>query len=73
VIIIDEEHETVYKQAEGAVRYNAKHAAIMRAKMENAIVVLGSATPSIESYYLAKSNRYKLLLLFEGNLDLSIV
>lgn len=64
LIIIDEEHETSYKQ-EDAPRYNARDVAIMRAKLSNATVILGSATPSIESYYNAISKRYKLLKMTE--------
>lgn len=50
LIIIDEEHEQAYKQ-EGMPTYNAKDVAIMRARLETAMVILGSATPSIETYY----------------------
>ena len=62
VIIIDEEHETSYK-SDDTPRYNAKSVAYFRAKMHNAVLILGSATPSIESYYLAKINKFKLLEL----------
>ena len=61
LIIIDEEHEPSYKQVSPAPRYNARDAAIMRAKLENAVVVLGSATPSLESMFNAKSGKYELL------------
>ncbi len=64
LIVIDEEHETSYKQ-EVAPRYNARDVAIIRAKLSNATVILGSATPSVESYYDAISKRYKLLKLTE--------
>lgn len=64
LIVIDEEHETSYKQ-EVAPRYNARDVAIMRAKLSDATVILGSATPSVESYYDAISKRYKLLKLTE--------
>lgn len=52
LIVIDEEHETSYKQAE-APRYHAREVAVVRAGLANAVVVLGSATPSVESYYAA--------------------
>jgi primosomal protein N' (replication factor Y) len=60
LIIVDEEHEQTYKQEE-APRYHARDVAIMRAQMENAVVLLGSATPSMESYYNAKNGKYALL------------
>ena len=59
LIVIDEEHETSYKQEE-APRYNARDIAVMRAKIERAAVVLGSATPSLESFYNAQRGRYTL-------------
>ncbi|MGL4688316.1 MAG: replication restart helicase PriA, partial [Fusobacteriaceae bacterium] len=59
-IIIDEEHETTYKQ-DSNPRYHAKYVAFKRAELENCKVVLGSATPSVESYYYAKKNIFKLL------------
>ena len=62
LIVIDEEHETTYKQEE-APRYNARDVAVMRAKIEGAAVVLGSATPSLESFYNAKRGRYALATL----------
>jgi len=57
VIIIDEEHENSYK-SENVPRYHAREAAIFRAEMSNASVILGSATPSMESYYRAQSGEY---------------
>jgi primosomal protein N' (replication factor Y) len=62
LIIVDEEHETTYKQEE-APRYHARDVAVVRAKIEKCVVVLGSATPSLESYYNASSGKYKLATL----------
>ncbi len=62
LIIVDEEHENSYKQDEG-LRYHARDVAIMRAKFQNAVALLGSATPSLESYYNAKSGKYQYLRL----------
>ena len=64
LIIVDEEHEHSYKQEE-APRYHARDVAIMRGRMENAVVVLGSATPSLESYYNCKRGKFALLELPE--------
>ena len=62
LIIVDEEHDSSYKQDE-TPRYHARDVAVMRAKMANAVVVLGSATPSLESYFNAKKNKYALIEL----------
>jgi primosomal protein N' (replication factor Y) len=62
LIIVDEEQDSSYKQEE-TPRYNARDVAVMRAKMAGAVVVLGSATPSLESYYNAKKNKYTLVEL----------
>lgn len=62
LIIIDEEHESSYK-SESVPRYHARDVAMERARMSHASVVLGSATPSIDSYYLAKQGIYQLLEL----------
>ena len=61
-IILDEEHEATYKQ-DSSPRYNAKYVAIKRCLDEDAKLILGSATPSIESYYYAKNGIYELLNL----------
>ncbi len=61
-IILDEEHEATYKQ-DSSPRYNAKYVAIKRCLDEDAKLILGSATPSIESYYYAKTGIYDLLSL----------
>ncbi len=61
-IIVDEEHEGSYKQGE-APRYHAREVAIVRARAEGAVVVLGSATPSLESWNNATSGKYELLTL----------
>jgi len=62
LIIVDEEQDGSYKQEE-TPRYHARDVAVMRAKMANAVVVLGSATPSLESYFNAKKHKYGLLEL----------
>ena len=62
LIIIDEEHENSYK-SESVPRYHAREVAIEYARMSDAIVVLGSATPSVDSFYKAKTGVYKLLEL----------
>ena len=62
LMIVDEEQDSSYKQEE-TPRYHARDVAVMRAKMAGAVVVLGSATPSLESYFNAKKNKYALLEL----------
>ena len=62
LMIVDEEQDASYKQEE-TPRYHARDVAVMRAKMANAVVVLGSATPSLESYFNAKKHKYALLEL----------
>ena len=62
LIVVDEEHEHSYKQDE-APRYHARDVAVVRGRQEGAVVVLGSATPSLESYYNVKRNKYRLLEL----------
>jgi len=65
LIIVDEEHESSYKQNEEAPCYHGRDVAVMRGKFTNATVILGSATPSIESYTNAKSGKYILHQLSE--------
>jgi primosomal protein N' (replication factor Y) len=62
LIVVDEEHETTYKQEE-APRYHARDVAIVRARIEKCVVVLGSATPSLESYNNAAIGKYRLVTL----------
>ncbi|GAB3890109.1 replication restart helicase PriA [Spirosoma agri] len=64
LIIVDEEHETSYKQHDPAPRYHARDVAMMLAHWQQAKVLLGSATPSLETYYQAKQGRYGLVELF---------
>ena len=63
LVIVDEEHDTSYKQHEPAPRYNARDSAIYLAKLHGAKTILGSATPSLESYYNAKYNKYAFIEL----------
>ena len=63
LIIVDEEHETTYKQQDPAPRYNGKNAAIVLASYHGAKTLLGSATPSVETYYNALNNKYGLVEL----------
>ena len=65
LVIVDEEHDPSYKQTEPAPRYHARAAAIMLAQLHKANVLLGTATPSVESYYLAKKGVYGLVSLTE--------
>lgn len=63
LIVVDEEHETTFKQFDPAPRYNARDAAVVLANMSNARLIMGSATPSLESYYNAAHNKYRLVTL----------
>jgi primosomal protein N' (replication factor Y) (superfamily II helicase) len=62
LIVVDEEHETSYKQEE-APRYHARDLAVVRAQFERCAILLGSATPSLESYHNAKIGKYRLVKL----------
>lgn len=69
LVIVDEEHETSYKQQDPAPRYNGRDAAMVLASMHGAKTLLGSATPTIDTYYKASTGRYGLVTLterFEG-------
>ena len=72
LIVVDEEHETSYKQFEPSPRYNARDSAIVLAKMHQAKILLGSATPSLESYFNAQQNKYGFVALNRrfGNVQL---
>lgn len=63
LICVDEEHDASYKQADQIPKYNARDAAVVLASINNSPVILGSATPSIESMYNAETGKYKLLSL----------
>ena len=72
LIIVDEEHESTFKQYDPAPRYQARDASIVLAKLHDANVLLGSATPSIESYQNAKEGKFALVELFKrhGNVQM---
>ncbi|MCQ2306057.1 MAG: primosomal protein N' [Bacteroidales bacterium] len=65
LIIVDEEHDVSFKQIDPAPRYNARDLAVILAKMHGADVILGSATPSFESYFNARTGRFRLVTLSE--------
>lgn len=65
LVVIDEEHEAAFKQYESAPRYHARDSAIMLARLHKAKTLLGSATPSLESYYNAQQNKYGIVKLTE--------
>jgi primosomal protein N' (replication factor Y) len=68
LIVVDEEHDGSYKQEESP-RYNGRDVAVMRARNAGALAVLGSATPSLESFYNARNGRYELITLSRRVLD----
>ena len=63
LLIVDEEHESSYKQYDPAPRYNAREVALMIGNFQGAKVLLGSATPAVETYYMARQGRYGLVTL----------
>ncbi len=65
LIVVDEEHEPSYKQFDPAPRYHARDVAVMRAHMNDAVCILGSATPSLESFANARAGKYTLLAMPE--------
>lgn len=72
LIIVDEEHESSYKQFDPAPRYHARDAAVVLASIHKAKVVLGSATPSVESYFNTKHDKYGLVELNQRYLNLQL-
>lgn len=72
LVIVDEEHESSYKQQDPSPRYNAKNTAIVLASMYNAKTLLGTATPSMESYYNALSGRFGLVTLKQRHADVAL-
>lgn len=72
LVIVDEEHENTYKQYNPAPRYNARDSAVMLAAMHGAKVLLGTATPSIETYYNAQVGKYGHVELNERHLGLQL-
>jgi primosomal protein N' (replication factor Y) len=75
LVIVDEEHDSSYKQQDPAPRYHARDTAIYYASLFKAKTLLGSATPSIESYYNAVSGKYGLAELLEryGQVDMPVI
>jgi len=72
LVIVDEEHENTYKQFDPAPRYHARDVSIMLASMHGAKSLLGTATPSVESYYNARRGKYGLAELFTRYLDIQL-
>ena len=65
LIIVDEEHEWAYKQSEKSPRYHAREVAIKLARLTNSVLIMGSATPDVETYYRASTSEFQLVELFE--------
>lgn len=72
LVVVDEEHDTSYKQQDPAPRYNGRNAAIMLARMHGAKTLLGSATPAIEVYHNAELGRYGLVSLLTRYEDMEM-
>lgn len=72
LVIIDEEHENTYKQFDPAPRYHARDTALMLARQHGAKVLLGTATPSVESYYHCMTGKYQLVNLHERYMNLEL-
>lgn len=72
LVIVDEEHETSYKQQDPAPRYNARNTALVLASLAGAKTLLGSATPSIESWYNATTGKYGLVRLMQRHQELQL-
>ncbi len=72
LIIVDEEHENSYKQFDPSPRYNARDLSVVLSKIHKAKVVLGTATPSLESYYNAKTGRYALVELMQRHKNIKM-
>lgn len=72
LIIVDEEHENTYKQYDPSPRYHARDAAIVLANIHKSKVLLGTATPSLESYFNAKLKKYGFVGLYQRHLDIKL-
>ncbi|KAA3620197.1 MAG: primosomal protein N' [Calditrichaeota bacterium] len=72
LIVVDEEHDGSYKQSENVPRYNARDLAVIRGNAANAVVVLGSATPALETYHNAKTGKYSLVELKKRIADIPL-
>jgi primosomal protein N' (replication factor Y) len=75
LVIVDEEHDSSYKQNDPAPRYNGRDSALVLAKMSGAKALLGSATPSLETYYNVKEEKYALVMLTEryGGMEMPVI
>jgi primosomal protein N' (replication factor Y) len=72
LVVVDEEHENTYKQFDPAPRYHARDTAIVLAQKYSAKVLLGTATPSVESYYNAENGKYGLVKLFQRYTNIAL-